>query len=315
MTAARRELLRALGALADSPADARTAATALGLVPPSPAEHTDAFVLNCPPYASVYLGPDGALGGEGTDRAAGFWRAIGLTPPSEPDHLTVLLGLYASLGDAASEATRPATAAALGRSAAALFWEHLWPWLPAYLDAVADLAIPSLTAWAQLTRAVITAEFAVLPAPPGLPLALRAAPEQAGPEGGVSDLTAALTTPARSGIILTRRQLTRGAGQSGVGHRIGERRFALRAMLDQDPAATLTWLSQEAARWQARHASRTPGDTASQWWTARASSTALLLRDSASAVRDRTGGGASQVTGMVTPVSGLSSPHLTAPAS
>jgi hypothetical protein len=196
VTAQRRELLRALGAVADSPADARTAATALGLVPPSPAEHTDAFVLNCPPYASVYLGPDGALGGEGADRAAGFWRAIGITPPAEPDHLTALLGLYASLGDAASQASRPATATALSRSAAALFWEHLWPWLPAYLDAVTDLAIPALTGWAHLTRRVIAAEFAALPAPPGLPLALRAAPAQAGPDGRITDLTAALTTPA-----------------------------------------------------------------------------------------------------------------------
>jgi hypothetical protein len=287
MSAPRRELLRALGAFADSPADARTAATALGLVPPSRAEHTDAFVLNCPPYASIYLGPDGALGGEGADRAAGFWRAIGITPPAEPDHLTALVGLYTSLGDAAAQTRRPATAAALARSAAALFWEHLWPWLPAYLDAVADLAIPALTSWAQLTRRAIAAEFAGLPAPPGLPLALRAAPPQTGPDGRVSDLTAALTTPARSGIILTRRGLTRGAGHSGVGHRIGERRFALRAMFDQDPAATLTWLGQEATRWQDRHASRGSADTASQWWTARASRTARLLSDSAGAIRDR----------------------------
>jgi hypothetical protein len=289
MTAPRRELLRALGAFADSPADARTAAAALGLVPPSPAEHTDAFVLNCPPYASVYLGPDGALGGEGADRAAGFWRAIGITPPAEPDHLTALVGLYASLGDAAAQASRPATAAALARSAAALFWEHLWPWLPAYLDAVTDLAIPALDGWAARTRRVIAAELAALPVPPGLPLALRAAPAQAGPDGRVSDLTAALTTPARSGIILTRRRLARGAGQAGVGHRIGERRFTLRAMLDQDPAATLAWLGQEAAGWQQRHASRVPGDAASRWWTTRAARTAQLLRDSAGTVRDRSG--------------------------
>ena len=106
MTGARWELLRALGAIADSPADARTAATALGLGAASDAEHTNVFVLNCPPLASVYLGPDGALGGEGTDRTAGFWRALGLTPPAEPDHLTTLLSLYASLGEAAGESRR-----------------------------------------------------------------------------------------------------------------------------------------------------------------------------------------------------------------
>ena len=161
-----------------------TAAAALGLAPPSAAEHTDAFVLNCPPYAAVYLGPDGALGGEGADRAAGFWRAIGVTPPAEPDHLTALLSLYASLGDAAGDARRPATSAALARSAAALFAEHLWPWLPAYLDAVGDLAIPALAGWAALTRRAIAAERAAWPAPAELPLALRSAPEAPAPAAG-----------------------------------------------------------------------------------------------------------------------------------
>ena len=134
--AGRWELLRALGAVPDSPAAARGVGPALGLDPVSDAGHTDAFVLNCPPYAAIYLGPEGAIGGEGADRVAGFWRAIGITPPAGPDHLTALLGLYARLGEAAAGARRPATAAALAQSQAVLFWEHLWPWLPAYLDAV-----------------------------------------------------------------------------------------------------------------------------------------------------------------------------------
>lgn len=281
MTGARWELLRALGAIADSPADARTAAAALGLGAASDAEHTDVFVLNCPPYAAVYLGPDGALGGEGADRAAGFWQALGLTPPAEPDHLTVLLSLYASLGEAAGESRRPATAAALARSRTALFWEHLWPWLPGYLDAVIDLGAPALTGWAELTRRAIVAEYHTQPQQAQLPLALRAAPAAAGPDGPLRDLVAALTTPVRSGIILTRRRLAAGAGQAGVGHRIGERRYTLRAMLEQDPAATLTWLSQEARRWEQRHARRAPSDATSRWWTDRAARSALFLRNSA----------------------------------
>jgi hypothetical protein len=85
----------------------------------------------------------------------------------------------------------------------------------------------------------------------------------------------------RSGIILTRRRLAAGAGQAGVGHRIGERRYTLRAMLEQDPAATLTWLSRETRRWERRHAAWAAGDPASRWWTARAARTARFLRDSA----------------------------------
>ena len=148
MTPGRCELLRALGAIADNPADARAAGRALGIPELDSHQHTELFVLNCPPYASVYLGPDGALGGEGADRVAGFWRVMGISPPAEPDHLSSLLSLYASLGQAAAGSTRAATAAALTRAQTALFWEHLWPWLPAYLDAALDLAAPAVTAWA-----------------------------------------------------------------------------------------------------------------------------------------------------------------------
>jgi len=273
------ELLRALGAIADAPAAARAAGPALGLEPVSDAEHTGVFVLNLPPYVSVYLGPDGALGGEGADRVAGFWRAIGITPPAEPDHLSALLGLYASLGEAALDTRRPATTAALARSQASLFWEHLWPWLPGYTDAVTDLAAPALAGWARLARRVIAAESRVQRPCPRLPLALRQAPPAPQAQAGLGELTEALTIPVRSGMILTRRRLALGAGEAGVGHRIGERRFTLRAMLEQDPAATLRWLAREAGRWQQRHAARGARDDAGQWWAARAARTRWLLRD------------------------------------
>ena len=312
------ELLRAIGAVADSPAAARAVAGPLGLVPVSDDEHTEAFVLNCPPYAAVYLGPDGALGGEGADRAAGFWRALGLTPPAEPDHLTALLALYAHLGEAAADTGRPVTARALTRVRLSLFREHLWPWLPAYLDAVADLGLPVLAGWAGLARRAVTAEFAGQPAWPVLPLALRTAPDlasapdlalasdlalapdlvsapdlalapalarvprAAGAEAGAGldlrGLVDLLTTPVRSGIILTRRRLAVGAGEAGLGHRIGERRYALRAMLGQDPEAALTWAAAEAARWQDRHARRAAGDEVAAWWAERAARTVDLLR-------------------------------------
>jgi signal transduction histidine kinase len=112
-------------------------------------------------------------------------------------------------------------------------------------------------------------------------------PAAAGPDGPLRELVAALTTPVRSGIILTRRQLAAGAASAGVGHRIGERRYTLRAMLEQDPSATLTWVSSQARRWERRHASQAAGDAVSRWWTARAARTALFLRTSAADARDR----------------------------
>jgi Nitrate reductase delta subunit len=297
VAAGRWELLRALGAVADSPAAARCVGPALGLDPVTDAGHTDAFVLNCPPYAAIYLGPEGAIGGEGADRVAGFWRAIGIIPPSEPDHLAALLGLYARLGEAEAEAgagagagsgsgsaaRRPATAAALAQSRAVLFWEHLWPWLPGYLDAVTDLAVPGLTSWADLARRVLAAEASGVPPCPRQPLALREAPSGAEPPAGPHDVIELVTTPVRSGLILTRRRLAEGAARAGVGFRIGERRFALRAMLEQDPRASLAWLAREADRWQQRHRDRAPGDQVTAWWAARAARTAQVLRDYASA--------------------------------
>jgi hypothetical protein len=282
MTGGRWELLRALGAVADNPADAGSASRALALPCPDGAEHTEVFVLNCPPYASVYLGAEGGLGGEGTDRVAGFWRAIGLTPPAEPDHLAALLGLYASLGEAAQSSRRPTTAAALTRARHALLAEHLWPWLPGYLDAVADLGTPALADWARLTGQALLAEYRPHQSSQ-LPLAQRAAPPQVSAGCTHTDLLDALTAPVRSGFILTRRRLAAGAENAGAGHRIGERRFALRAMIEQAPAATLSWLGTEAARWSQRHAAWAPSDPAQQWWAKRATHTGHVLHMAAAA--------------------------------
>ena len=116
------------------------------------------------------------------------------------------------------------TADALTRARQALFWEHLWPWLPGYLDAVADLGAPGLTPWARLARRTLQAER---DAHPGgwLPLALRAAPAPGPAADGLDALLDLLTAPVRSGFILTRRRLA--AGARGGGRRPPDRRTAL----------------------------------------------------------------------------------------
>lgn len=298
--AERTELLRALGAVSSTPPPhCGPAAAALGLPAPAAAEHTAVFVLSLPPHAAIHLGEDGKLGGEGLDRVAGFWRALGLTPPGDADHLGALLMLYAELGDAETAAQNESSRAQLRRAREALLWEHLWSWAPGYLTAVQRLGTPTLGTWARLTLDALAREARCCAAPATLPLALRAAPpplatvlseasapvgsgpagsETGDPAGHLLDL---LLAPVRSGLVLTRENLREAADAAGVGYRVGERRYTLQAMLDQDTAATLGWLSGFARQWASWHIEQQPvtGPDPRRWWADRAAGTALALRN------------------------------------
>ncbi len=274
------ELARALGALAAAPpAQTARACRALGLPAWSAAEHTGLFVLALPPYASVYLGAEGKLGGEAADRVAGLWRALGLDPPSGADHLGMILALYAELGEAAATTGSERTRERLDRARQAVLWEHLWSWLPGYLRAAAAQD-GVFRPWADLTLRVLVAEARRSPAPARLPLALRAAPAPITTARSAGDLLDAVTAPARAGFILTPADVAAAAGELGLGLRRGERRFAVRAMLEQDAAATTAWLASHAGTWAAGHR-RAPAIAAGprRWWAARSAASARFLRE------------------------------------
>jgi len=274
------ELFRALGALCEPPEPAhRRSIQALGLPGPAdPADHTELFVFQLVPYASVYLGPEGMLGGEAADRVAGFWRALRLAPPPEPDHLAALLGLYATLSETEDGERDTARRLLWRQSRRALLWEHLLPWAVAYARAAADAPTP-YAAWGELLTQALVAEAAGL-APPGTPpLHLRDVPGLPGPGQDLQLLVRAILTPVRSGLLLTRWDLARGASTLGLGLRAGERAFALRSLLDQDPVATLVFLAEEAARWAARHRQTEPalGEVGRHWQERAEATRALLL--------------------------------------
>ena len=277
---ARWELLRALGAaLVTPPPGNQHVAEALGLPELSGVDHTDAFVLTAPPHAAIHLGPEGKLGGEGLDRVAGFWRALGLVAPEDADHLGVLLMLYAELGEAETAASDERRRAQLHRARVALLHEHLWSWAPGYLAAVIALDIPSVSTWAELTLATLLEEATEIDPPEVLPLALRTAPAGLQPSDSFDELLDAMVTPVRSGIILTRRDLGQTAAALGVGYRQGERRYTLKAMLEQDKPATVRWLASHARSWSKQHRAGDCGWPCdpSGWWSARAEATAAVL--------------------------------------
>lgn len=264
------ELFRALGALTEPPGPETPRlmeVLALGTVP-SAAEYTELFTLQLYPYASVYVGPEGMLGGAGRDRIAGFWRAIGEPPPPEPDHLAVMLALYARLAELERREWDPTRRAARRRARAALCWEHLASWLPAYLQKLAVIAPPPYRAWGRLVDRALRREVRRLGPPARLPLHLRHAPPLPDPASAdLDDILAVLLAPVRSGVILTRADLVRAAQELQLGLRVGERRLLLRALLAQEPEGMLAWLSQEIAWWAGCHAAgRGALGPLAEWW-------------------------------------------------
>lgn len=274
------EHFRALAALAEAPAaEYGHLVRALDLPrAPTRDEYSAVFLFQLFPYASVYLGREGMLGGEARDRIAGFWRALGLTPPAEADHLAVMLALQARLGESEAESgddRRPAWR----RARHAHLWEHLMSWLPAWLGALDRLAPEPYRAWGRLLAASLEEEVAIVGPPATLPLHLATVPRVADPrDEGLDAFIASLLAAARSGVVLTRADLARAATELGLGLRAGERRYALRSFLAQDAEATLAWLAEEAARWSEHHRVGLGGTSiVAQHWTERASDTSGLL--------------------------------------
>jgi len=282
------ELWRALGACAESPtSEMAGAAESLELgPPPASADYTQVFELQVFPYASVYLTPEGMMGGEARDRVAGFWRALEIEPPDEPDHLVSVLGLHAALSEAESGATEAATAWQHRRRAH--FWEHMAPWLPLMLDAVDRVAPPFYRTWSDLLARVLDREAGALGHPDELPLQLQAAPRLPDPEvDGGEALLGALLSPLRSGVVLTNSDLQHAAVRLGLGSRIGERRFLLKSLFSQDSSALLTWLAGHCEAASKRHRERKPiyGSVAA-FWQEQAEASSRLLRTLATVAAD-----------------------------
>lgn len=277
------DLIRALAVLCEPPETGHAPIAAALELPagPAPGDYVELFLRQVYPYASVYLGAEGMMGGEARDRAAGFWRALGLVPPPEPDHLAALLGLYAGLMEAERDEGDPARRALRRTSRRALLWEHLLSWCPVYLDAVSRLASPYYGAWSRALLETLLAEGDVLGRQPELPLGLRDSSGLPSREDDAAVWIAALLAPVRSGLVLTRFDLGRCARQLDLSLRVGERAQLLRALLEQDSAATVAWLAAEADDAAARHSAGLPalGEVA-EFWSGRATSTAFALRES-----------------------------------
>ena len=269
------ELLRALAVYVTPPGpELAPVAEALELPVPDAASHHALFGLQLYPYASVYLGPEGMLGGEARDRVAGFWRVLAAVPPAEPDHLATLLAAYSTLAaDPAPEARH---------AQKVLLWEHLLSWLPAWLSRLPQLAAPAYAEWGRLLGAALEREALELGEPDALPAHLREAPALERER-----LAEQVLVPVRTGVLLTRADLARAGRELGLGRRLGERAYALRSMFEQDAPAVLDWLAAEAAAGAELH-DRAPEawQPVARWWRHRAAATAGQLQSLAGEAKE-----------------------------
>jgi len=274
------ELVRALAALSEPPRreDSALAAALEFGVPGSleawQAAHTATFLQECPPYASIYLGEAGALGGPVRDRLAGLWRALGLQVPGEPDHLATLLGLYAAVLE------RVDADEGWMHLRRVVLWEHLLPWLPPFVDRVEVVGVDPYPGWGRMLRRLLRVEAEATGMPPELPLHLRVLqpPSPGAWDGDVDNALARLLVPARSGLILAPADLRRLARETGLGVRVGDRRLMLRSLLEQDAAVVPEWIAGEALRCCERlRVEQCWLDPVARHWRHRAAATAWWL--------------------------------------
>jgi len=247
------DLWALLAIAARPPAESNRAVfDALGLSVPAAFEawqaaYTEAFVVQCVPQASIYLGAHGAIGGETADRVADFRRLLGSAthdPNTASDHVAELLADYAEL--AALAAADPQAA----HARTALFWEHLGCWLVPFCDALLRSTSAPYVGWARLVKNGCLAEAQALGAPAQPALHHRRAPAWSAGEDA-ADIDAAvraLCVPAATGLVLTRADLATAGQVLGTALVCGSRAFMLTLLMRQDARATLNWLSAEAGR-------------------------------------------------------------------
>ena len=248
---------------------------------PAESGYTETFLFQLYPYASVYLGVEGMMGGEARDMVAGFWRALGLVPPPEPDHLSMMLALYAELAEREEKEPDAGLQERWRHARAAFLWEHLLSWLPVYLHKLDEIAAPFYRRWGETLWAALFNELETIGHQPQPPLHLRRAHALVDPRTtGTEEFLLSILAPARSGMIITRADLMSAGRKLGLGLRVGERKFIFRTLFNQNPRAVLEWLMAEAARWHEYHAQQQDSlGTIAAAWMKKTQSAAMLLAE------------------------------------
>ena len=213
--------------------------------------HTEVFVLDLKPFASIYLSKIATLGGEVQDVIAGYYRAVGMSVPKDPDSMYQMLSHYEGLLHCLVQDEQADLYERTAHLRRAFLHEQILPWIPFYLTALGDsyeflaLFSESLMEFFRFEVEDLNVEVGTL-----MPLVL-AEREFLKATGGPDEMlldVKALVSPFPSGLILTQKDLFRCARESDAVTRVGTKSFMLETLLGQKPKEVLEWLLNEVKR-------------------------------------------------------------------
>lgn len=223
------------------------------------ADHYQLFSLDVFPYASVFLDEGARPGGVVTDAIRRHFARAGWMPDSDSesaDHLGHELALLAHLTAAEAEAWEDGAekeARRMQKLQQQFLHEHLCGWLPPFVQAVRQQGHPFYTVLADFTLDLVldhrqagSNERFVLPTPPDV---------LAEERSSLKDIASFLTTPAWSGLYLSRSDIARlGRAERlprGFGSRVQMLANLLRAAVEYDRTGPmLAALHHHLQTWQ-----------------------------------------------------------------
>jgi TorA maturation chaperone TorD len=207
-------------------------------------QHSRLFDFNVYPYASVFLDPSGMLNAPWSSFVGGVYQALGLEVDlkagvAAQDHLSIELEALAALLERQANAQRDLDILRARHGQRTLLVEQLLPWLPAFTAAVRRIdrgfyaAVARLTQDAVLTHAaevvgdglVSPFSFPTLEEPLDLPSIGRKG------SGAARAELQTLLSPARSGLYLSRSDITRLGHTLELPVRFAERAFMLESLI------------------------------------------------------------------------------------
>lgn len=252
-------------------------ADALGSEDVSSGDLYNAFIRELPPFASIYLSTDGNIGGDPRSTIAGFYRALSLPIPADPDHLSHLLSLLAGILSARDKTPADQLMErkdSIDRAAGVVLHDHLLSWLPAYLLRAQEVFPPSLGNWVSITFDLLSLLSLQYDTVVSSVAGFRGELSQV---GDPNQIVRWLTSPGLSGLIISLGDIEEVARKLELPLRAGRKRFVLQEMVSQASNQVLSEFQALAKNQSRLFDSQVEQFSSLKGWAARASQSADLL--------------------------------------